>query len=286
MRHRPAGRCERDVHFKGVKPMSMVSAVRRAGAALVVALAALHGAFDATAEQLDDIVKSGVIKIAVPQDFPPFGTVGTDMKPQGYDIDMAELIASKLKVKLEMVPVTSANRLPYLQTKKADIVVSSLGKNAEREKAIDFSMAYAPWFSGVFGPAKVAVKGPEDLKGKTVGVTRGSLEDLEITKIAPDAVIKRFEDNNTTITAFLSSQVDVISTGNVIAAAILARNPPNKPETKFIIKDSPCFIGINKNEPKLLAKINEIIAEAKADGTLNKIALKWLGQPLPGDLPS
>jgi polar amino acid transport system substrate-binding protein len=279
----------RDVQSRGVKPMSIVSAVQRAGAALVVALGAFCGpiSFDATAEQLDDIVKAGVIKIAVPQDFPPFGTVGTDMKPQGYDIDIAELIAGKLKVKLEMVPVTSANRLPYLQTKKADIVVSSLGKNAEREKAIDFTMAYAPWFSGVFGPAKVAVKGPEDLKGKTIGVTRGSLEDLEITKIAPqDAVIKRFEDNNTSITAFLSGQVDVISTGNVIAAAILARNTPNKPETKFIIKDSPCFIGINKSEPKLLAKINEIIAEAKKDGTLNKIALKWLGQPLPGDLPS
>jgi hypothetical protein len=49
----------------------------------------------------------------------------------------------------------------------------------------------------------------EDLAGKTIGVTRGAVEDLELTKIAPaDATIKRYEDNNGTISAFLSGQVD------------------------------------------------------------------------------
>lgn len=257
---------------------------------LAAATAVLAFAFHSSeghAEALDDIVKAGVIKVAVPQDFPPFGSVGTDLKPQGYDIDVAQLIADRLKVKLELVPVTSANRLPYLQTKKVDLVISSLGKNAEREKAIDFTAAYAPFFSGVFGPAKSSVKAAADLKGKTIGVTRGALEDLELTKIAPEgADIKRFEDNNTTMTAFLSGQTELIATGNVVAAAIIARNPPNKPETKFIIKESPCYIGLNKEEPKLKAKVNEIIAAAKADGSLNKISMKWLGQPLSGDLPS
>lgn len=67
------------------------------------------------------------------------------MTPQGYDIDVAKLIADKLGVKVELVPVTSANRVPYLQTNKVDLVISSLGKNAEREKVIDFSTAYAPF---------------------------------------------------------------------------------------------------------------------------------------------
>ena len=98
----------------------------------------------------------------------------------------------------------------------------------------------------------------EDLSGKTVGVTRGSVEDLELTKIAPaDATIKRYEDNNGTISAFLSGQVDVIASGNVVAAAILARNPPKRPEIKFLIKNSPCYVGLNKDEPMLLAKVND-----------------------------
>jgi len=59
---------------------------------------------------------------------------------------------------LELVPVTSANRIAYLQTRKADLVISTLGKNPEREKVIDFSAAYSPFFQAVFGPKSVAVK--------------------------------------------------------------------------------------------------------------------------------
>ena len=84
-------------------------------------------------------MKAKVIKVAVPQDFAPFGSAGPDLKPVGYDIDMANLIGKELGVKVEIIPVTSANRIPYLQTKKAHIVISSLGRNPEREKVIDFS---------------------------------------------------------------------------------------------------------------------------------------------------
>jgi len=208
--------------------------------------------------------KHGVLRVAVPQDFPPFGSVTADLKPQGLDIDVATLIARKMGVKVELVPVTSANRIPYLQTKKVDLVISSMGKNAEREKVIDFSAAYAPFFNGVFGAGDQKVSGPADLAGKTIGVTRGSVEDLELTKIAPPAAtIKRYEDNNGTISAFLSNQVQLVATGNVVAAAIIAKNPPKKPETKFLIKDSPCVIGLNKDEKKLQDKVNAILAEIK-----------------------
>jgi polar amino acid transport system substrate-binding protein len=239
----------------------------------------------AQADALADITTSGKLRVAVPQDFPPFGSVGSDMAPQGYDIDMASLIADKLGVKVELVPVTSANRIPYLQTNKVDLVISSLGKNPDREKVIDFSDAYAPFFNGVFAPADVAIKSAADLSGKTVGVTRGAIEDLELTKIAPaDATIKRYEDNNGTISAFLSGQVDAVATGNVVAAAIIAKNPPKKPEPKFLIKNSPCYVGMNKSEPALMEKVNAIIVDAKKDGSLNKISEKWLGIGLPADL--
>lgn len=258
---------------------------RRSFLAIAATLAMFGFAAPAHADALADIMESGTLKVAVPQDFPPFGSVGLDLESVGYDIDMAKLIADKLGVSVELVPVTSANRIPYLQTGMVDLVISSLGKNPEREAVIDFTDAYAPFFNGVFGPDSINVSSVEDLSGYTIGVTRGAVEDLTLTElVGSDVSISRYEDNNGTISAFLSSQVDLIATGNVVAAAILERNPPIRPELKFLVQNSPCYIGLNKEEPELLAAVNTIIADAKADGSLEAIAQKWLGQPLPADL--
>jgi polar amino acid transport system substrate-binding protein len=184
------------------------------------------------------------------------------------------------------VPVTSANRIPYLQTKKAHLVISTLGKNPEREKVIDFTAAYSPFFQAVFATKSLAVKTFADLGGKTVAVTRGAIEDMEISKLAPaNADIKRFEDNNATVSAFVSGQVQAIATGASVAGNMMQRNPQLNAEYKLLIKDSPNFIGVAKGEDKLRLKVNEIIAAAKASGDIDKMAQKWLGRPA-GDLPN
>ena len=66
----------------------------------------------ASADVLADVQKAGVLKVAVPQDFPPLARSAPISKPRGYDIDMANLIASDLGVKVELIPVTSTNRIP------------------------------------------------------------------------------------------------------------------------------------------------------------------------------
>ena len=235
---------------------------------------------------LDDVMKAKKITIAIPTDFPPYGFVSTDLKPQGLDVDMANYIALKLGVAIELVPVTSANRIPYLQTKKADLVISTLGKNPDREKVIDFTAAYSPFFQAVFAAKGTNLKSFADLAGKSVSVTRGAIEDQELTKLAPaGADIKRFEDNNATVSAFVAGQVQAIATGASVAGNMMGKNPQLGTEYKLLLKDSPNFIGVGKGEDKLRLKVNEIIAEAKKNGDIDKMANKWLGRPA-GELPN
>jgi polar amino acid transport system substrate-binding protein len=235
---------------------------------------------------LDTITKSKTIKIAIPTDYPPYGFVGPDMKPQGLDVAMAELIAAKLGVKAELVPVTSANRIPYLQTKKADLVISTLGKNPEREKVINFSAAYAPFYQAVFAAKSLSIKSWADLAGKSVAVTRGAMEDQELAKVAPPTLeYKRFEDNNATIAAFAAGQTQLLATSAAVAGNLMQRNPGLNTEYKLLLKDSPCFVGVAKGEDALLARVNQIIAAAKAAGELEALSKKWLGRGT-GDLPS
>jgi polar amino acid transport system substrate-binding protein len=234
---------------------------------------------------LDDIVKARLLKVAVQTDSAPYGFVGTDLKPMGLDIDMANLIGKKLGVAVELVPVVSASRIPALQTRKADLVIATLGKNPEREKVIDFSASYAPFFQAVFGPKAISVKSFADLAGKTVGVTRGAMEDQELGKLAPASTdTKRFEDNNATIAAFLAGQVQFVALGASVAGNMMTKNPQLASEYKLLIKESPNFIGIAKGEDKLKTRVNEIVAEAKKSGELDALARKWLGRPA-GDLP-
>jgi len=184
-----------------------------------------------------------------------------------------------------LVFVTSANRIPYLQTKKVDLIISSLGKNPQRERAIDFTDAYAPFFLGVFGKTEVKVSNVDDLKGKTIGVTRGSIEDIELSKLVDNSVtVKRFEDNNTTISAYVSGQVNLIATGNIIISDLVNKYPDTVLETKFSIKNSPCYIGIKKKQPELKAFLNDLIKELKANEKLNETSKKWLKVDLPKDL--
>ncbi|MDR1947502.1 MAG: transporter substrate-binding domain-containing protein [Desulfovibrio sp.] len=251
--------------------------------AICIAVVPAGSAF--AADALADIKKANRVKIAVPQDFPPFGSIGKDMQPVGYDIDTAKLIAEGLGVRLELVPVTSTNRIPYLTTGKVDLVISSLGKNPERAQVIDFSNAYAPFYSGVFGPADTSVKVAADLAGKSIAVTRGAIEDLALTEVAPaGAVIRRFEDNSATIAAYLSGQTQLIATGNIVVAGINGQNPGVLLETKFMLKNSPCYVGLNKNQIPLLEAVNSIIDKAKKDGALEKISRTWLHFALPPDL--
>ncbi|MBU2890309.1 transporter substrate-binding domain-containing protein [Celeribacter halophilus] len=258
---------------------------RRFFLAGTAALVTFAGAAAQAQDALENVMSSGVIRIAVPTDYPPYGFVGLNLESQGLDIDMASLIAEKLGVELKMVPVTSANRIPYLQTGQVDLVISTLGKNAERMEVIDFTHAYAPFFQAVYGPKSMAIETFDDLDGKTIAVAKGAMEEPELAKLGPDGMIfKRYEDQASATAAFVAGQTDVIATSTSNAALMAKKNPHLDAELKKIIKESPCFVGIAKEQDALRGKVNEIILAAKADGTIDAMSQKWLGKAA-GDLP-
>lgn len=259
---------------------------RRHLGGMLAAAGLLFAAHAAQAQsELAHIMSSKEIRIAIPTDFPPYGFVGVNMQPQGLDVEMAKYVASKLGVKAVLVPVTTANRIPYLQTGKVDLVISTLGRTPDRQKVIDFTSAYSPFFIAVFGPKSMLVKGPANMAGKSIAVTRGSVDDTELTKVAPPTTeIRRFEDNNGTIAAYIAHQTQLVATSTQVADVMMKRNPQLHTEFKFVLKNSPNFVGVAKGHDTLKAKINQIIAAAKTDGYLTKLSVKWLGAP-PGNLP-
>ena len=134
---------------------------------------------------LSDILSSGKVKIAVPP-FAPFGSVGATGEQRATTLMSRSLSRRIWVLSSELVPVVSKQRIPFLETDRVDLVISTMGANPSRAKSINFSSAYAPFYSGIFAPSTVTINGAADLKGKTVGVTSGSLEDLELTSMAPE----------------------------------------------------------------------------------------------------
>ncbi|WP_315122813.1 transporter substrate-binding domain-containing protein [Comamonas antarctica] len=236
-------------------------------------------------DSLKAVMAKKSIALGIPTDYPPYGYMGPDFKPTGVDVAVAQLIADKLGVKAEFVPVSTPNRIPYLQAKKVDLIVSALGKNEERAKVIDFTVAYAPFFQAVFGPKDVPIKSFDDLGGKTLAVTRGTIQDDALQGLAPKTLkIQRFEDDNSTMAAFMSQQTQFVAIGAAVAAAALQKNPKVQAEYKLLIKDSPNYIGVRKGETALLNQVNAILRTAKTDGTIESYSQKWLGRGM-GNLP-
>lgn len=255
---------------------------RRIAIAMIGAgLLAGAAASSASAQTVDNIKSAGAVKIGMLVDFPPFGIMNENNEPDGYDADVAKLLAKELGVKLTIVPVTGPNRVPYLVSGQVDLLVASLGITPERAKSVDFSEPYAGISIGVFGEKDTSVSKPEDLSGKTIGVARASTQDTAVTKIAPkDAKIQRFDDDASAVQALLSGQLQLIGVSNVVATQI-DKAAPGRYDQKLQLSQQVQGIAVRPGSKELLDFVNAFVKKVKADGELNTIHEKWLGAPLP-----
>lgn len=237
----------------------------------------------AAADTLENVTKAGVLRVGIFEDFPPFASLNTSMKIEGYDTEVADKLAAALGVKAELVGITGQNRVPFLTEDKVDVLLS-IGYSDERAQVVDFVGPYAPYYIVVMGSEELDVKDPAGLSGKTIAVNKGTLEDTEVTKIAPaDADIQRYADYSGVISSFLSGQSQLMVVGNDVGATILAQNPVIKPVEKFQLLTSPSEMAVKKGETGLKDALAKALAEMKADGSLSEIAVKWLKQPLAAD---
>ena len=250
--------------------------------AAVAAIAMICVGGTASADALDDIKKSGKIRIAVDLGVPPYGMTDDKMQPTGSDIETAKLLAADWGLQFEHVPTTGAARIPSLQTGKADLVISTLSITPERAKVIDFSKGYAVLRTVIAAPKSVNVKSLADLDGKTVGTVRGTTHDTQLTKEGPKGMkLVRYEDDATEAQAFLSGQVDIFSTAELLVAPIDKKNPARQVEVKFVLDTFKLAVGVKKDEKRLLEEVDKWIATNLKNGKLDAIYKKYHGNGLP-----
>ena len=132
----------------------------------------------AKADAFEDILKKGVVRIAAPLDVPPFGSQNEKREPEGFDIELAGMVAKALGVKLELQQVTGANRIPFLLTDKVDIVISVMGLTPERAKQIMFTAPYADTQLAVFGPKSANVTSADEIGSLKVAAAKGTTQEL------------------------------------------------------------------------------------------------------------
>ncbi len=252
--------------------------------ALALGLAATLSAWapSASAQTVADIKKKGEITIGMLVDFPPYGTMNASNQPDGYDADVARLLAKDLGVKLNLVPVTGPNRIPFLLTNKVDVLVASLAITPERAKQVQFSKPYAAASIVLYGDKKASMKTAADLKGKRVGVARASTQDVALTAAAPEGTeIRRFDDDASAMQALMSGQVDAIGCSTTVAAQIDKRAPANAFENKFLLRQQVMGIVMRPGQAELLKSIDSFVDQNTANGELNKLYRKWLETDLP-----
>jgi polar amino acid transport system substrate-binding protein len=249
--------------------MKTASALRLIlGAAFAATFALVSFGLAAHADTLDDIRKAGKVRIAIDLAIPPFGMTDDKMQPAGSDVDLARLLAKDLGVQLEIVTTTGPTRIPMLQTNKADLVVSTLSITPDRAKVIDFSLPYADHPSVVAGMKSATIRELSDLGGKKVAVVRGTTQDSDLTQKAKGAQLVRYEDDATMALAFASGQVDIIATARSLLPAISKKNPARTLEPKITMQTNYLAIGMRKDEPKLLAWVNDWVKTNLQNGKL------------------
>jgi polar amino acid transport system substrate-binding protein len=236
---------------------------------------------------LDQVLKKGELTVAVFSDAPPWGYRDDKGKIVGAEVEMAEGMAKAMKVKLNLVETTNANRIPYLLTNKVDAVIATFSITQERRQSISFS---DPYFRGgaILAVNKnlaksAAIKTYHDCAGKTIAVVKGTLNDEIATRLMGDTAkdILRFDNISDVFLALEQGKAEAIVEDFVLIAYTAKTKSPWMKTAGDAFSNDFIGIGVRRGDQDWLNWINGFVFELLTSGEMKKILAKYDLEGLP-----
>lgn len=230
---------------------------------------------------VEEIKKSGKVKIGVFTDKNPFGYVDENGRYRGYDVYFAERIAKDLGVEAEYVATDPASRVEYLESGKVDIILANFTVTDERAEKVDFALPYMKVSLGVVSPDKALIKTPNDLKGKTLIVAKGTTAETYFSENYPDVKLLKFDQYTEAYNALIDERGDAFSTDNTEVLAWALQNRGFTVGIESLGNIDTIAPAVTKGNKELLDWINEEIERLAGEQFFHK-AYKETLEPVYG----
>jgi len=219
-----------------------------------------------------EIVESGTLRVGTKIDQPGFGLANTAGDPEGFDVEMAKLVAAKLGLSEDQIAFTetvSANREPFLQNGTVDMVAATYTINDKRKEVIDFAGPYYVAGQDIMVAAgnPEGIEGPEDLAGKTVCSVEGSTPAETIRSEYPEAELVLYDVYSKCADDLRNGNVMAVTTDNVILTSFVAGDPESFELVGAPFTEEPYGIGVPKGEDDFRDFINDVLQESFDDGS-------------------
>jgi len=223
--------------------------------------------------RMAELAEAGKITVGTKFDQPLFGQKGLSGEPEGFDVEIAKLIAAELGIAeddIEFVEAVSANREPFLEQGRVDMVVATYTMNDKRDMVVDFAGPYFQAGQDILvakGNPK-GIEGPEDLKGnKTCSVSGSTPAETVQSKYGlTTADLTLFDTYTKCRDALANGQVDAVTTDNVILAGYASEAPDKFELVGNPFTEEPYGIGIPEGQEEFCDWINETLQAAAEDG--------------------
>jgi glutamate transport system substrate-binding protein len=230
-----------------------------------------QGASFAEGTTMAKLKEAGTVKVGTKFDQPLFGLKNLEGKPEGFDVEIAKLIAGEMGIapdKIEFIEAVSANREPFIEQGKVDFVVATYTINDKRKQVVDFAGPYYEAGQDIM-VAKgnpEGIGGPDDLAGKKVCSVTGSTPAENIRTNYPKAELTEFDVYSKCAEALKNGQVQAVTTDNVILLGLISQDEEafelvGKPFTK-----EPYGIGLKKGDTEFRNFINDTLDKIEKDG--------------------